>query len=199
MMDRKAAARARYSSGTGTDMTRPTRRWAFLAFTLALLAGCADATRESAAAGKSAAPDDGVKVETCEFAGVEKAIADARGKVVLIDCWATWCGPCVQSFPDLVERHRKYGPKGLAVISLSLDDLSAGPAVLRFLRKHEATFTNLHLIRGEAAAKGMTETLAYRGGIPHAVLFDKEGKRVWAGNPLVDRNIDPTIENLLAR
>jgi thiol-disulfide isomerase/thioredoxin len=65
--------------------------------------------------------------------------------VVLIDCWATWCGPCVASFPLLVEKHKKYADKGLAVISLSTDDVDDSRAVLTFLVKQKATFTNLHM------------------------------------------------------
>src|SRR4051812_20451114 len=89
-------------------------------------------------------PSDGT-LTACGYEGVEAAIAAAKGKVVLIDCWATWCGPCVQSFPELVKKHEKYGPKGLAVISLSLDDSSDSEEVEAFLKKRGANFTNIHL------------------------------------------------------
>ena len=40
----------------------------------------------------------------------------------MVDAWATWCGPCKENFPHVVEMHQKYAGKGLAVVSLSLDD-----------------------------------------------------------------------------
>ena len=125
-----------------------------------------------------------ISVANCKFDGVEKAIEAARGKVVLIDCWATWCGPCVASFPKLVEKHQKYVGKGLAVISMSMDKTADAPKVIAFLKQHKATFTNLHLLPDPATGKGMKDKFEYKGGIPHAVLFDRTGNRVWSGHPM---------------
>ena len=125
-----------------------------------------------------------IAVKECKFDGVEKAIAAARGKVVLIDCWATWCGPCVQSFPKLVEKHEKYAAKGLAVISMSMDKPADSPKVIAVLKKQKATFTNLHVPPDQATFSGLKDKFAYGGGIPHAVLFDRAGNRVWAGHPM---------------
>jgi thiol-disulfide isomerase/thioredoxin len=139
-----------------------------------------------------------VAVKAVRFDGVEKAIADAKGKVVLVDCWATWCGPCVASFPKLVEKHQQYGSQGLAVMSLSLDRPADAGKVLPFLQNHNATFTNLHLTMDQAAQKGLQEKFAYKNAIPHAVLFDKTGKRVWSGHPM-DPKLTPMIEAELAK
>lgn len=143
-------------------------------------------------------PSGPVTVTATDFAGVENAIAAAKGKVVLIDLWATWCGPCVRSFPRLVEKSQKYGPKGLAVISVSLDDPKKADEVLAFLTKNKAAFTNLHLTMNPAARQGLAGEFAYEGSIPHAVLFDKTGKRVWAGHPM-DDDLAPLIEAELAK
>jgi thiol-disulfide isomerase/thioredoxin len=140
----------------------------------------------------------GVEVKACKFDGVESALAAARGKVVLVDCWATWCPPCVASFPKLVEKHEKYSGKGLAVISLSLDEPGDEPAVLAFLKKNNATFTNLHLTMDQAADQSLKSKFAYRNAIPHAVLFDKSGRRVWAGHPMTP-DLEKKIEAELAR
>ncbi|MCE9560497.1 MAG: TlpA family protein disulfide reductase [Planctomycetes bacterium] len=125
-----------------------------------------------------------IALNECGFGGVEQAINAAKGKVVLVDCWATWCPPCVASFPKLVEKHEKYANKGLAVISVSMDRPTEGAKVIAFLQKHNATFTNLLLKMDEAAQVGLQEKFDYMNAIPHAVLFNKNGQRVWSGHPL---------------
>src|SRR5690348_10360533 len=106
-------------------MSRPLA--AFAALLLGVAAGC-DVNTKSPPPGNTPADAGSVTVTPCKFDGVEAALEAAKGKVVLVDCWATWCGPCVASFPRLVEKHNKYSAKGLAVISLSLDKPSAAPA-----------------------------------------------------------------------
>jgi thiol-disulfide isomerase/thioredoxin len=198
-------------------MNRPFRAWCAFVVVLGVFVGCNKQPTETASAGKAEpapaakspvavkeAPsvppstNSAVKVVACKFDAVEKTIADAKGKVVLIDCWATWCPPCVESFPLLVAKHEKYGGKGLSVISVSMDRPTDAGKVLSFLQKQNATFTNLHLTVDAAAQKGLTGKFAYEGGIPHAVLFDKTGKRVWAGHP-VDPELTPAIEKELAK
>jgi len=54
--------------------------------------------------------------------GSERALSDAAGKVVLIDFWATFCGPCIQEIPNLLQCFHKYNAKGFEVISITLDE-----------------------------------------------------------------------------
>ncbi len=143
-------------------------------------------------------PQGAIVLNECGFGGVEQAINAAKGKVILIDCWATWCPPCVASFPKLVEKHQKYANKGLAVISISLDRPTDGPKVIAFLQKHNATFTNLHLKVDEAAQAGLQQKFDYMGGIPHAVLFSKSGERVWSGHPL-EPDLQANLETELGK
>src|SRR5262245_34541033 len=103
----------------------------------AALVGCA---RDEASKGK-------VEAAEVRASELEKFFKDQKGKVVLVDCWATWCPPCVKNFPHLVERHKKYAEKGLVCVSVSMDKMSNPKAydkdkVLEFLKDKGATFPN---------------------------------------------------------
>src|SRR4051794_18071250 len=54
--------------------------------------------------------------------GYEVRLADYKGKVILLNVWATWCGPCELEIPELVEANTKYKDKGVVVLGISLDD-----------------------------------------------------------------------------
>src|SRR5262245_15414996 len=86
--------------------------------------------------------EDKIEIKVVKFDGLEKAIADAKGKVVVVDFWATFCIPCKREFPHLVELHKKYGPAKLVCISVTVDDPEDKDKALRFLNQQKATFQN---------------------------------------------------------
>ncbi len=57
--------------------------------------------------------------------GKEVSLAALKGKVVVVDFWATWCGPCQQEIPGYIEMQKQYGPQGLVVVGVSLDTKKA--------------------------------------------------------------------------
>ncbi|MCE9560498.1 MAG: TlpA family protein disulfide reductase [Planctomycetes bacterium] len=127
-----------------------------------------------------------------DFGKVETAINAAKGKVVLVDCWATWCPPCRSSFPKLVEKHDKYAAKGLVVMAVSVDEPSNADSVKEFLQQQNATFQNFMVPWDGASGKGLHDRLGLGSGIPHAALFNRNGERVWDGHPE-----DPELETKL--
>lgn len=125
-----------------------------------------------------AAEPSEITAKVVDRAGFDRAVAEHKGKVVLVDCWATWCVPCLRAFPKTVELHRQFQKDGLVVMSLNFDDLDAGkpsPKVLSFLKKHEAAFPNLVSaldIGGDGAeAFGIPD-----GALPHFFLYGRDGK-----------------------
>src|SRR5437870_6090671 len=70
-----------------------------------------------------------VKLERLTWSQFQQRLANPRVKYTIVDAWSTTCGPCKENFPHVVEMHRKYGPKGLAVVSLALDDPTDKAAV----------------------------------------------------------------------
>lgn len=91
-----------------------------------------------------------------------------KGKVVYVDFWASWCGPCKQSFPWLNEMQSKYGAKGFQVIGVNVDAKTAEAKV--FLNDVPAKFTVAY------DDKGVTPKQFGIKGMPSSVLVDASGK-----------------------
>jgi thiol-disulfide isomerase/thioredoxin len=91
--------------------------------------------------------------------------------VVILDFWATWCGPCRLEIPHFVEMQRKYGAQGLAVVGLSLDEDGAN-AVGPFVKKHDVNYTML------LARKEIADLYGGVVGIPTTFVLDRQGRIV---------------------
>jgi thiol-disulfide isomerase/thioredoxin len=119
----------------------------------------------------------GVKLERLTWSQLQKRLANADVKYTIVDAWSTTCAPCKENFPHVVEMNKKYAPKGLKVISLSLDDPSNKAAVAeaeKFLKENNATFTNILL--DETFPEGFDKLNI--NGIPAVFIFGPDGKEV---------------------
>lgn len=129
--------------------------------------------------GCSRRPDPGesteVGVRTIDRAGYAELLERSRGNVLLVDFWATWCGPCMELFPHTVELHKRYADRGLTVVSVSLDDPDTSlPQVLQFLTEQNAAFANF--ISQYGTGTDSTEVFELDGPLPQMKLFDRQGK-----------------------
>lgn len=160
--------------------------WLAIAAGTALLTSCNRAQETPAA--KSEAPaavpaTEGAKADsnasaneitiesvTCEQ--WDQALAAQKGKIVVVDTWATWCIPCREEFPRLVELHRQHAEQGVVCMSVSVDEPAAKEEALGFLREHQATFAN-YLIEDKPDAWWDKWNIK---GIPIVLVFDRDGK-----------------------
>jgi thiol-disulfide isomerase/thioredoxin len=120
-----------------------------------------------------------VKLVPVKWEGYLKQIASHKdAKLIVVDAWATWCGPCMENFPHLVEMHHKYADKGLVAVSLSMDDYDQPKkvaAATKFLREKKAVFTNLII---EARMDDTFDNLKLNGVIPAVFLYTPDGKEL---------------------
>lgn len=108
------------------------------------------------------------------------------GKVRMINVWATWCGPCVSEFPELVEHNLRFRSREFELVTLAAEFPDIEPKVLKFLQKQHASTRNL--IFGTTDKYALMEALdpEWNGALPHTLLIDPEGKVIYRETGAID-------------
>jgi len=157
------------------------------------------------AVGHTAEPAAKVSVSEVSAKELAEALKAQKGKVVLVDCWALWCAPCIKKFPHFVELQKKYGEKGLVCVSISLDKLGADEtfkqeSVLKFLKDKGAEFPNFILAEPKKDEDALVKILGEFTAVPYMAMFDRSGRRVWVSDEkkLTDEQLNKLIEENLA-
>jgi len=142
-----------------------------------------------------------VTVETIDAAGVAKLRANGSGNVRIFNAWATWCAPCVQEFPDLVDLSRQFDGRNVELITLSLDKPADLPKAQAFLQKqgagpssrqnsrtkNDGRSTNHYLFTGtpDELAAALDKEMA--GPIPHTLVIAPNGDVLFRHTGVIDR------------
>lgn len=126
--------------------------------------------------------------------GKKVSLSDYKGKVVLLDFWATWCGPCRMSIPDVVDVFAKYKDRGFQVIGPAMEN-GGGEKIPAAVKSMQMTYpVGLPTSQDAVTAYGADQ-------IPLMVLVDKKGMVRWHQNgygPGMEKRLGQYVETLLA-
>lgn len=110
--------------------------------------------------------------------GFQKILEQYRGKALLVNFWATWCEPCRDEYPMLNELAKQYGPQGLQVVGVSMDDDGDLILMRRFLARYKPVFPNYRKIPGDEAAFRESVLPGWTGSMPVSIFYAKDGRQV---------------------
>ena len=151
---------------------------------LAVLMGCTRSDERAAASG------DAPNFKLQDLDGKSVQLSDFKGKLVVLDFWATWCQPCRDSIPGMAKLSKDYADKGLVILAISLDGGASGE-IKTFQQEHGMTYTVLMGTEDVASLYSVRT-------IPMMIVLDKSGKiqkrYLGAGN---EDDIEKTVKQLL--
>ena len=132
---------------------------------------------------------DTSQVEVIRYGDVVDLVGESRGKVVVINFWATWCGPCRQEIPELIELRQEYSEEQMVLLGISLDNSESSLA--RYVSR---TDFNYPIYQGQNDIISAYSIMA----IPRTVIYDTTGEKVLSHEGYMDRKmLAKAIDTLL--
>ena len=136
----------------------------------------APSSKQSAHSGKAAASADPPLID---LAGYQQLLAKHRGKPLVVNFWATWCEPCRDEYPLIVDLAKEFKPQGIAVLGIDMDDDSDMNLVRRFIAKNQPPFPNYRQKPGidlDGFYNGVNPQ--WKGTMPQTIFYGRDGNIV---------------------
>jgi thiol-disulfide isomerase/thioredoxin len=152
-----------------------------------------ESTSNSAESSAAPLPENVMQASINLLDGQKAKLADYSGKVLIVDLWATWCGPCRQEIPHLVELAKEYKGKGVEVIGLTNEN----PATDAEMVKEFSKVFNINYTIGWADQEMQSGLMQNRQAIPQTLIIGRDGKvlRHYVGfNPRLVPQMKAVIE-----
>jgi len=137
--------------------------------------GIRPTTAKAAALPAAAAADLG-DPPLIDITGYNDLLAHSRGRAVMVNFWATWCEPCRNEYPMVIELSKEYAPQGLTVIGITLDDTADVGTVRRFLAQMRPDFPNFRERPGiDTDAFYRAVNPEWHGTMPETSFYARDG------------------------
>ena len=133
-------------------------------------------------------------------AGFRRMVAEHRGKVLVVDFWATWCVPCREELPKLVALHSSYAGRGLDLVTISCDEPEQETQAAAFIAKQGAP--EPHYIRRAKDDDQFINSIdpKWSGALPALFVFDRTGQQAQSFIGETDmKQLDASLKKLLVR
>jgi thiol-disulfide isomerase/thioredoxin len=117
-----------------------------------------------------------VSLEPIDLAGVAKLAKNDTKKLLLVNLWATWCGPCVAELPELVTMNRMYRGRNFQLVTISLDDLAKKDDAARVLKENHVSAANTILSSDDRDKFAEALDQDWPGPVPYTLLIAPGGK-----------------------
>ncbi len=128
-----------------------------------------------------------VTLEEIDVKGIKDLIKNTSSdKLRLINIWATWCGPCVTEFPDLVIIDRMYRGRPFEFITISADKMAKKQVVLQFLQKQQASNRNYIFNKDDVYELIEAVDPSWKGALPYTLLIERGGKIIYHKADIID-------------
>jgi peroxiredoxin len=120
-----------------------------------------------------------VTLEMASAGDLKKLRANPTGKTLMITFWATWCGPCVEEFDDLLTTFLWYRSRDFELVTVSANMPDEKPAVMKFLEQHHSAVRNLQFASDDTYAMQAAFDSSWDSGIPFTIVLAPDGRIIY--------------------
>lgn len=137
--------------------------------------------------------ENSVVVTIVDRTGFDAVLVNSRGRVVLVDCWATWCLPCLAQLPHTLELAEQHHADGLEVVTLNFDGPKKQQQVEKVLTDRHASHGTHMIVENGSSSQAMDDFEIVGGALPHYKLYGRDGKlmRTFALDPSAEKQFTP--------